>query len=193
MIRAGEIAVFDYEAAEIAGGRLMSPYCDNLASCAALLCAMSQIDDSENDLYFVFTVQEELGLNGAKGAAFSIAPDMGLAVDLTAAGDCPGAAAGEVKLGGGPTVKIKDSSVVCSPAAIQHLRRAAEAADIPYQDEVLLAGGTDTFAMLVSRGGVPSGCVSIPGRYIHSPAETIEIQDAEQAAALLAQAAKTAL
>ena len=193
MVRAGDIAVFDYEAEEIAGDRLMSPYCDNLASCAALLCAMSQVDSSENDLYFVFTVQEELGLNGAKGAAFSISPDMGLAIDLTAAGDCPGAAAGEVRLGGGPAVKIKDSSVICSPAAIRHLRRAAEAAGVAYQDEVLLAGGTDTFAMLVSRGGVPAGCVSIPGRYIHSPAEMISIRDAEQAAALLAQAAKTAL
>lgn len=189
LVRAGDIAVFDYEAVEVAGGRVMSPYCDNLASCAALLCTMSQIEKSENDLYFVFTVQEELGLNGAKGAAFSIAPDMGIAIDLTAAGDYPGAAAGEVKLGAGPTVKVKDSSVICSPAVVQHLRQAAEQAGISYQDEVLLAGGTDTFAMLVSRGGVPSGCVSIPGRYIHSPAEMISIRDAEQAASLLAQAA----
>lgn len=190
LVRVGDIAVYDYEARAIGGDCLMSPYCDNLASCAAMLCAMSQVESSGNDLYFVFTAQEEVGLNGSKAAAFSVAPDMAIAIDLTRAGDCPGAAKGEVRLGAGPTVKIKDSSVICTPVVVEMLRRAAEENGIAYQDEVLLAGGTDTFSMLVSRGGVPAGCISIPGRYIHSTAETISIKDAEQAAKLLACAAK---
>ena len=190
MLRVGDIAVYDYEARQIGGGCLMSPYCDNLASCAALLLAMEQVGKSDNDLYFVFTAQEEVGLHGSKTAAFGIEPDMAIAIDLTAAGDCPAAAKGEMKLGAGPTVKIKDASVICSPAAVDHLRKAAEEGGIAYQDEVLLHGGTDTLSMLVSRTGAPAGCISIPGRSIHSTAETICIHDAEQAAALLACAAK---
>lgn len=186
LVRVGDIAVYDYEARTMGSDCLLSPYCDNLASCAALLCAMSQVEHSPNDLYFVFTTQEEVGLNGSKTAAFAIAPDMAVAIDLTRAGDCPATAKGEVKLGGGPAVKVKDSSVICTPAVVELLRRTAEENQIPYQDEVLLAGGTDTFSMLVSRGGVPAGCISIPGRYIHSTAETISIKDAEQAAKLLA-------
>ena len=102
MVRVGDVAVFDYEAKEIGDGLLMSPYCDNLASCAAMLCAMSQVKKTENDLYFVFTVQEEQGLKGSKTSAHAIEPDLGLAIDLTHAGDCPGAADGEVKLGERP-------------------------------------------------------------------------------------------
>ena len=92
MVRVGDVAVFDYEAKEIGDGLLMSPYCDNLASCAAMLCAMSQVKKTENDLYFVFTVQEEQGLKGSKTSAHAIEPDLGIAIDLTHAGDCPGAA-----------------------------------------------------------------------------------------------------
>ena len=193
MVRVGDVAVFDYEAKEIGDGLLMSPYCDNLASCAAMLCAMSQVKKTENDLYFVFTVQEEQGLKGSKTSAHAIEPDLGLAIDLTHAGDCPGAADGEVKLGGGPAIKVKDASLICTPEAVEHLRKSAEENGISYQDEVLLRGGTDTASILVSRDGVPSGCVSIPGRYIHSTAETISIHDGEQAAALLARACEREL
>ena len=70
MLRVGDIAVYDYEARQIGGGCLMSPYCDNLASCAALLLAMEQVGKSDNDLYFVFTAQEEVGLHGSKDSGF---------------------------------------------------------------------------------------------------------------------------
>ena len=193
MLRVGDIGVYDYDAQEIAGGCLMSPYCDNLASCAVLLCAMSQVGASQNDLYFVFTAQEEVGLNGAKAAAFGIAPDMGIAIDLTSAGDNHAVAKGEMKLGAGPTIKIKDSSVICTPAVVELLRACAQEKGIAYQDEVLLAGGTDTHAMLISRAGVAAGCISLPGRYIHSTAETISVKDAEGAAQLAAAAAMKTL
>ena len=193
MLRVGDIAVYDYEARQIGGGCLMSPYCDNLASCAALLLAMEQVDKSDNDLYFVFTAQEEVGLHGSKTAAFGIEPDMAIAIDLTSAGDCPAAAKGEMKLGAGPTVKIKDASVICSPAAVDHLRKAAEEGGIAYQDEVLTAGGTDSAAMQQSKAGVLAGCISIPCRYIHSPNEMVSLQDVEQCARLMALAAGQAL
>ena len=128
-----------------------------------------------------------------KRQAHAIEPDLGIAIDLTHAGDCPGAADGEVKLGKGPAIKVKDASLICTPEAVEHLRKAAEENGISYQDEVLLRGGADTASILVSRDGVPSGCVSIPGRYIHSTAETISIKDGEQAAALLARACEREL
>lgn len=189
MLRVGDWAVFANNAETGLGNTLTAPYCDNLASAVALLCAMSIVDKSENDLYFVFTVREEVGCLGAKTAAFAIEPDMAIAIDLTLTGDCPANSPMEVSLGKGPTIKIKDSSVICSAEVVKHLRLSAEKSKIAYQDEVLLAGGTDTSSTLVSGKGVKSGCISIPGRYIHSPVETINIGDAEQAAKLLAAAA----
>lgn len=189
MISVGDCATFDYSAEMACGDTVMSPYCDNLASSAVLLCAMSMIEKSENDLYFVFSVREEVGCLGAKTAAYAIDPDMAIAIDLTSTGDCPANEPMEVSLGKGPTIKIKDASVICSTAVIEHLRAAAKAEKIEYQNEVLLHGGTDTSSTLISRAGVPSGCVSIPGRYIHSTVETINLKDAENAAKLLAAAA----
>lgn len=189
MVRVGDYATFDYGAEVACGDTLISPYCDNLASAAALLCAMSIVSQSENDLYYVFTVREEVGCLGAKTAAYAIEPDMAIAIDLTATGDCPANEPMEVSLAKGPTIKIKDSSVICSAEVVKHLRDAADANKIAYQDEVLLHGGTDTSATLTTGKGVQSGCVSIPGRYIHSPVETINIKDAENAAKLLAAAA----
>ncbi|WP_458861862.1 M20/M25/M40 family metallo-hydrolase [Acidaminobacterium chupaoyuni] len=185
-ISVGDIAVYDAGAEELTDGKLMSPYCDNLASCAVSLCAMSCLEKTDNDLYFVFTVQEEVGLNGARTAAFAIEPQMGICVDLTKTGDCPANDTMEVALGKGPAIKIKDSSVICSPQVIARLEKAAAQQQISCQREVLTGGGTDTFAMLISRCGVPSGCISLPGRYIHSQNETIAVKDAEAAAKLLA-------
>ena len=192
MVQVGDVAVYEGEPQQV-GRMLLSPYCDDLIACAALLSAMSQVEKSENDLYFVFTVQEEQGLKGSKTSAHAIEPDLGIAIDLTHAGDCPGAADGEVKPGKGPAIKVKDASLICTPEAVEHLRRSAEENGISYQDEVLLRGGTDTASILVSRDGVPSGCVSIPGRYIHSTAETISVKDGEQAAVLLARACEREL
>ena len=93
-----------------------------------------------------------------------------------------------VALGKGPTIKIKDSSLICNPQAVEFLRKAAEKEGIPYQNEILLAGGTDAGAMQKSRGGVISGCISVPTRYIHSPMEMVDVYDVELAAKLLGDA-----
>jgi endoglucanase len=194
----GSVCVFDYQPVETVGGAMLTPYADDLSACIALLIAMEELKDEqvENDLYFVFSVQEEVGLRGAKTAAWDVDPYMGIAVDVTQTGDTPGEIDGQrmqVALGKGPTVKIKDSSVECNPQVVEHLRKAARKARIPYQDEILLAGGTDTAAMQKSRDGVLSGCVSIPCRNIHAPAEIVDLKDVENVGKLLAAAAKIAL
>ena len=193
----GSVCVFDAPTT-LQGDTLISPYTDDLCGCIALLIAMEELKDTqvENDLWFVFTVQEEVGLRGAKPAAWDVQPYMGIAVDVTRTGDTSGDIDGQrmqVSLGKGPTVKIKDSSVQCNPQVMELLRKAAKAAKIPYQDEILLAGGTDTAAMQKTRAGILSGCVSIPCRNIHAPAEMVSVKDVENVGKLLAAAAKMPL
>ena len=194
LIKVGMCATFCAEPVQIAGGNIMTPYADNLISCAVLLSAMSEITYPANDLYFVFSVQEEVGCRGAKMAANAIKPYAGIAVDLTRTGDSPAELDNErmvVRLGGGPTVKIRDNSAICDKPVVEHLRACAEKAGITYQDEIMILGGTDTGAMQRSYEGVLSGCISIPGRNIHSPGEIINLSDADNAAKLVAIAAMT--
>jgi len=194
----GSVCVFDAPTTMGVGNTMISPYTDDLCGCIALLIAMEELKNQQvkNDLWFVFTVQEEVGLRGAKPAAWDVQPDMGIAVDVTRTGDTAGeidVQRMQVRLGGGPTVKIKDSSVQCNPQVIEHLRKAAKENKIPYQDEILLAGGTDTAAVQKTRAGILSGCVSIPCRNIHAPAEIVDLRDVENVGKLLAAAAKIAL
>ena len=193
MVQVGDVAMYEGDPQQL-GQMLLSPYCDDLIACAALLSAMSQVEKSENDLYFVFTVQEEVGLRGAATAAYAIDPDFGVCMDVTRTGDNPSEKAKMVvKLGAGPTIKIKDVSLLCNPQVIAHLREAAKEGDVPYQDEVLTAGGTDSAAIQKTRGGVLSGCISIPCRYIHSQNEMVSLKDVEQSARLMALCAQRTL
>lgn len=193
LVQVGDVAMYEGEPQQV-GQMLLAPYCDDLIACAALLSAMSQVEKSENDLYFVFTVQEEVGLRGAATAAYAIDPDFGVCMDVTRTGDNPSEKAKMVvKLGAGPTIKIKDVSLLCNPQVIAHLREAAKEGDVPYQDEVLTAGGTDSAAIQKTRGGVLSGCISIPCRYIHSQNEMVSLKDVEQSARLMALCAQRTL
>lgn len=192
----GSVAVFDAPTVLLDGGRMMTPYADDLSGCIALLLAMEQVGETPNDLYFVFSVQEEVGCRGAVTAAWRLEPDMGIAVDVTGTGDTPGDMDGRrmrVRLGEGPAIKIKDGGMQANPQVIEHLRRAAEENGLPWQDEILLGGSTDARSMQKSKNGVLSGCVSIPCRNIHSPAEIIDLNDLKQTAALLAAAARRRL
>ncbi len=191
LVHIGALAKFDTEPQMVANNCMMTPYADDLASCAALLLAMEQIKESPNDIYCVFTVQEEMGLKGAQTASFVVEPHMGIAIDLCYTGDELAADMEmPVTLGGGPTIKIKDMSVICHPDAIAHLKKAAAKAAVVYQDEIIIAGGTDTAMMAHSRGGAVAGCVSLPGRNIHSPGEIVSLSDIAGAARLLAAAAE---
>lgn len=183
----GDVAVFEGEPHKIGGGNVMGPYADDLIGCVVLLLAMERMEKNDNDLYFVFTAQEEVGCRGAKAAAGGIAPDYGIAVDVCGTGDKPEdkKVPMEVAVGKGPTIKIKDASVICTPSFNEKLRALAKSEEIPYQDEILRAGGTDTCSIQASGAGVASTCVSIPTRHIHSPAEVFSISDVENAAKLL--------
>ena len=138
------------------------------------------------DCTFVFTAQEEVGLRGARTAAWSIAPDYAVAVDVTDVDDTPGSErAGTARLGRGAAVKVMDSSVICHPAVVSALEEAAQTADIPVQKDIMRAGGTDAGAIHTTRLGVLTGGVSIPCRYIHTPVEMADLNDAKHCADLL--------
>jgi endoglucanase len=145
---------------------------------------MRRIGDSPHDLYFVFTVQEEVGLRGARTGAYGLQPDVGIAVDVTVAADTPEAYKMAMKLGQGPCIKVKDGYMLSHPGLKDLLIETAEANDIPYQLEVLAHGSTDAAAIQLSRGGVPAGCVSIACRYVHTPSEMVDMDDVENAVKL---------
>lgn len=185
MVRVGDTAVYDTPAFA-ASDRIISPYMDNRISCVVLLMALEQLKDSDNDLYFVFTVQEELGLRGARTAAFGIDPDFGVAVDVTPADDEMNPKhSGSSVTGGGAAIKVMDGSVICHPQVVRAMEKLAEEKGIPFQMDVIRSGGTDAGAIHQTRSGVPSGGISIPCRYVHSPAEMVDRRDVEACAALV--------
>ena len=167
-------------------GKVVSPYLDNRISCAILLKVLEEMELCPNDLYVVFTVQEEVGLRGAKPAAWAVDPDYAVVVDVTDVDDTPGSEkCGTVRLGKGPAIKIMDSSVICHPDMIQKLESQVKALDMPTQRDIMRAGGTDAGVMHTTRIGVRTGGVSVPCRYIHTPVEMADLQDARDCAKLL--------
>lgn len=180
----GDVAVYYSPLAE-SNGRYIGGAMDNRSGCALLIETIKELKDCKNDAYFVFSVQEEVGLRGAKTSAYSINPDVGIAVDVTSTGDTPKARTMAVKLGAGPAIKVKDGSVICHPKVKDLMIDRAEDIDIPYQMEVLEWGGTDAGAIHLTREGIPSGAVSIPCRYVHSANEMVDEKDLENGVKLL--------
>ena len=179
MVMVGDTAAFS-GALSGNGNRVMGPYLDNRAGCAVLLETMQQTQHPTNDLYYVFTTQEEVGMRGAKPAAWAVDPEYALAVDVTCPDDQPGALhEATTKLGGGAAIKIMDHSVLCHREVVAKLRQLAAEKKIPAQDDLLKVGGTDAGVIHVSRGGVRTGGVSIPCRYTHSQTELIDLADLE--------------
>ena len=153
---------------------------DDRAGCAILLEAAAKLPKQvSDDIYFVFSVQEEVGCRGGRTAAFGIMPDFGFSVDVTATGDVPGAHTMAVSQGKGVAIKVKDSSLICHPALVGGMHKLAKDNKIPHQTEVLTAGGTDASAIQLAGAGAYAGGISIPSRYIHSGVDTVDKKDLE--------------
>ena len=177
----GEVAVAAPRIAKLGENRLASPAMDDRIACYIQAQALLELPEGgRNDVIAVFSVQEEVGLRGATTAAYNAQPDLGIALDVTGVGDVPGHKDHlPMKLGEGAAVKIMDRSLICTPAVVDLMIACAEENNIRYQREVLSFGGTDAGAIQKTRGGVPSGVISIPCRYIHSAAETVDLRDVE--------------
>lgn len=165
----------------LVGTRICGRPLDDRVGCAVLLGIAAELADKTcaDDVYFVFSVQEEVGCRGALPAAFSIAPDVALCFDVTGTGDTPAATPMACKIGGGAAIKIKDSSVICDEGVVRELCEVARSAGIKHQKEILLYGGTDASAMQLAGSGAAVGALSIPTRYIHSGVETCDLDDVQ--------------
>jgi endoglucanase len=175
------------------GQRIVAKALDDRISCAILIEVLRRLEDSLHEVYFVFSVQEEVGLRGAQTCAYGLDPDLGIAVDITVAADTPEAKKLAMKLGAGPCIKIMDSGMLAHPGVKDAMIRVAEANGIPYQLEVLDRGSTDAAAIQLVRGGVPAGCVSVACRYYHTPSEMVDMGDVENSVKLLLAILKTSI
>ncbi len=182
--RLGQAAGFVRPMTEL-GSRVAAKAMDDRIGCVILIETLRQLADSPHDVYFVFSVQEEVGLRGARTSAFGLTPDVGIALDVTVAADTPEAPKMAMKLGAGPCIKVMDSGMLSHPAVKNLLIDAAEAEGFPYQLEVLDRGTTDAMAIQLSQGGVAAGCVSVATRYVHTPSEVVDLDDVENSVKLL--------
>jgi endoglucanase len=167
---------------------------DNRAGCAAMVETMRLLKDADCTVCAVGTVQEEVGLRGAGAAAFGVDPDLALALDVTVAGDVPGVREYDtsVKIGKGATLEISDSGLITHPKILRWLTETAQKQAIAVQIESGLMGSTDAARIALTRQGIPSGNISIPTRYIHSPHGMLNLKDIEGTANLAAAAIQCA-
>lgn len=169
------------------GNFLSAKSMDDRIGCAVAIEALQRLEETPHDVYVVFSAQEEVGTRGAQAAANAIEPDVGIAIDVTSTGDTPEAPTMAVKLGQGPAIKVKDSGMIAHSGLVRLMRQRAQAADIPYQLEVLDGGSTDARSMQIAGPGCAAGTLSIPCRYVHSQSETVDAQDVENSVRLLVE------
>lgn len=183
-LRVGDVAVFERPFIDL-GARLVAKAMDDRVGVAILIEAMRQLKQTPHEIYFVFSTQEEVGIRGAATAAYGLDPELGIAIDVTATGDTPKGLKMDVALGAGPAIKVRDSGMLADPRVVDWMVKTAEGAKIPYQLEILEGGTTDARSIQLSRAGVPSGCISLPCRYVHSPSEMIDWNDVQNSLRLL--------
>ncbi|MGI6031731.1 MAG: M42 family metallopeptidase [Eubacteriales bacterium] len=187
LVQVGDMAVF-HRGIEECGPVLIGRGLDDKAGCWLAIQALRRVRGCRYDLYCVFTVQEEVGLRGARTAAYGLQPDVALALDVTDTGDVMGCDPMAVELHKGAAIKLKDGGLITHPRVKQWLCTAAREAGVATQLEILTAGSTDAGAISLSRGGVLCGGISVPTRYIHSANEMVSKADLESCAQLLTAA-----
>ena len=193
-IDVGTPVTIDREFATLANSRVTGKAFDNRAGVAMLIKTLKEVK-SPLTIYGVFTVQEEVGLKGARTSAYTLEPDCAIATDVTIPGDHPGIDMKDapVAMGKGPVITVVDSSgrgLIACRKIVGWMKTAADAENIPVQLEVGSGGTTDATAIHLTRGGIPSTTVSIPTRYIHSPVEVLDLADVEAGVNLLKAALK---
>jgi putative aminopeptidase FrvX len=184
----GDPIGFDVKYVQLGKDVVIGKAFDNRAGCATMVETLKLIEKTDCTVCAVGTVQEEVGLRGAATAAFGVDPDLALALDVTIAGDVPGVREFDtsVKMGKGPALTISDSGLITHPKVLRWLLDTAEEEKIPFQLESGLLGSTDAARISITRQGIPSGAVSIPTRYIHSPVGMLNLKDIENSAKLTA-------
>ena len=183
----GSPVVIHRELAEI-GDTVSCKAMDNRLSVYVMIEALRRASNSGFDVFAVATVQEEVGVRGAITSAYDVEPHVGIALDITIAGDIPGLPEPQwvTQLGKGTAIKLLDSFSISSSRVVETLRDIAGRREIPYQLEILPYGGTDAAALQRSRAGVPVCTISTPTRYVHTSIEMAHRRDIEASIALMA-------
>jgi len=167
------------------GNHWIAKSMDDRVGCFVTIEALKKLESTPHEIYFVFSVQEEVGTRGAEAAANGILPDISIAIDITTTGDLPESRPMAVALGEGPAIKVKDRGMIAHSGLVRAMRDCAEANSIPYQLEVLERGSTDARSMQIAGPGSAAGCLSIPCRYAHSQSEVVHAADVENGIELL--------
>ncbi|MGC8778951.1 MAG: M20/M25/M40 family metallo-hydrolase, partial [Candidatus Caldatribacteriaceae bacterium] len=187
-VNIGDPVTFDVGFQPLLGSRVAGKGFDDKVGTFVVAEVLRQVNRNKMKcaLYGVSTVQEELGLRGARTSAFGIAPHIGIAIDVTFASDCPDIdkrKVGEIALGKGPVIARGPN---INPKVFKKLVEIAQTNQIPYQVQAeSRATGTDANAIQITREGVVTGLLGIPNRYMHTPAEVIDLADLENAIRLL--------
>jgi len=202
-VRIGDVVTLERDLVRLGNKNIVTGKAfDDRIGVAIMIEAMRSLSEERPlaTTYAVATVQEEVGCRGAQVAAFRIHPSMAIVLDITAANDVAGVEERDyiVKLGEGPAIKVMDIISGSFLGLIAHskvkdlLIKTAEEEGIPYQLEILVGGSTDAATIHLVREGIPSGVVSIPTRYAHSPTEVLSLDDAVNAVKLVTGAIKRA-
>ncbi len=193
-VRIGDAVSFDIKFTRVRKDGVVGKAFDDRVGCAALIETMRKLPKVDCTVYAVGTIQEEVGLRGATIAAFQLYPDVGIALDATVAGDVPGVKEVEApaKMRAGPALTVADAGLITHPKVLRLFIDSAEENKIPYQLETGMKGTTDAAKIALTKEGVPSGVISIPTRYIHSPASLLSLKDVENAVKLAVATIKNA-
>lgn len=184
-VQIGAYAFFDTECISFGDGCLRGKAFDDRAGCAVLMELLLEKGGPSFDA--AFTVQEEVGLRGARVAAYALQPQLALAVEATAAADTPdtGKERSATLLGSGPAISFMDRTLIVNREIFQSLIKAGEKAKIPFQFRRFTSGGTDAGAISLSGEGVKAGVVAVPCRYIHSPCSVLKESDLQHTVTLV--------
>ncbi|MCM2677353.1 M42 family metallopeptidase [Alkalicoccobacillus plakortidis] len=161
-------------------GRFVGKGFDDRAGCAVIIKLLEEFDGAEfaGTITAIFTVQEEVGLRGAQVAARQVEADVAIALDTTAVSDTPEETMdASLAIGAGTGIKVLDFSLISHPAVRDALIHIADEKNIAYQKEIFPGIGTDGGAISLANNGIPTGVLSIPSRYAHSPVEVIDLGD----------------
>jgi len=198
-VEVGAPITVDRELLPLGNGLVTGKALDNRAGCVMMISALKILKRKKvrATIQAVGTVQEEVGLKGARTSAYGLSPDVAIATDVTIPGDHPGLTKNDsrIAVGKGPAITIIDAAgrgVIARRPVVRWLRETADKAAIPYQLEVGNGGNTDATAINITKAGIPCTVVTVPARYIHSPVEVLSLADLENGAALIAAAIQSA-
>jgi len=186
-IKIGTPVTLDTELKEMINDRITGKALDDRVGLSVMLHSLKNTD-SNATIYAVGTVQEEVGLKGARTSAFGLSPDLAIVCEVAVADDHPGIKNSNIKLDGGAVLTVADAGgrgLIANPAIIRWLEEIAIEDGIPYQLEVSEGGTTDASVIHLTKTGIPAGVISVPTRYMHSGVEVISMKDMENVSNLL--------